>query len=48
MVKDAKFFNFEFHIPPTYNTAKYVFSIFVATEIAVFLCTSNIVVFVYL
>ena len=39
MVKDAKFFNFEFLIPPTYNAAKYVFSIFVAIEIAAFLCS---------
>ena len=36
MVKDPKFFDFEFLIPPTYSTAKYVFSIFLAIEIAFF------------
>ena len=51
MVKDPKFFDFEFLIPPTYSTAKYVFFffIFVAIAIAVFLCAvSKINVFVYL
>ena len=38
IVKDTKFFGFQFLIPPTYNTAKYVFffCIFVAIAIAVF------------
>ena len=36
IVKDTKFFDFQFLIPATYNTAKYVFSIFVAITIAVF------------
>ena len=37
IVKDTKFLDFQFFIPPTYNTAKYVFfCIFVAIAIAVF------------
>ena len=36
IVKDTKFLDFQFCIPPTYNTAKYVFFVFVAIAIAVF------------
>ena len=36
IVKDTKLFDFQFLIPPTYNTAKYVFPILEAIAIVVF------------
>ena len=33
---DTNFFDFEFHAPPAYDSAKYVFSIFVARRITIF------------
>ena len=50
MQSKTKFFAFELHIPLTYNTAKYVFSMSVATAITVFfLCVAiKIAAFIYL
>ena len=49
MVKEIKPFDFECHVPPTYNTAKYVFFlIFVAIPIAVFVCIAIKIFFLIL
>ena len=46
---DKNFFDFEFHGLPAYDTTKYIFSIFVASTIAFFVCEAiKVAVFVYL
>ena len=36
IVKDTEFFDFQFLVPPTYNTERYDFLVFVAIAIVVF------------